>query len=240
MPKHESYTTLTKGQTFYFLTGENEGTKAKVTRVRCNKYDSYVEFEGHDGVRHVSGQIRFSEVFQNRDLITRVPTDAQRVAFAKALAKRVAEYAEKMEEEQREKAHAKAFVEAHRAEVDAPLVWSEPRRSVGRKGRIVRYTSTATRKVFRGTGFNIRLEDDTREVCTDLHLQADDSTYDEATDCWVHTDSWVVSGSGAYGLMDLETGLAYFQCLERALKELNDLSAQEPNAPVAVEEAVAV
>ena len=237
MPKHESYTTLTKGQTFYFLTGENEGTKAKVTKVRCNKYATYVEYEGHNGVRNVSGEIRFSEVFQNRDSITRVPTDAQRVAFAKALAKRVAEYAEEMEEAQNEKAHAKAFRGAHRAEVDAPLVWSEPVRTVGAGGQVVTYTSTAVEKVFRGTGFDIRVEAERREVEAQLFLETD-ADYNEDSGLWVSAKKWVIR-TGGYRA-DIDRALAYFQCLERALKELNDLSAQEPNAPVAVEEAVTV
>jgi len=237
MPKHESYATLTKGQTFYFLTGENEGTKAKVTRVRCNKYDSYVEFEGHDGVSVIRGQIRFSEVFQNEDLITLAPTDAQRVAFAKALAKRVAEYAEEMEEAQKEIAHAKAFRGAHRAEVEAPLVWSEPVRTVGAEGKVVTYTSTAVEKVFRGTGFDIRVETERREVEAQLFLETD-SDYNEDSGLYVWAKKWVIR-TGSYRA-DIDRALAYFQCLERALKELNDLSALEPNAPVAVEEAVAV
>jgi len=237
MPKHESYTTLTKGQTFYFLTGENEGTKAKVTRVRCNKWDSYVEFEGHNGVSVITGEIRFSETFQRKDLITLAPTDAQRVAFAKALAKRAAEWAEELEEARKEIAHAKAFRGAHRAEVDAPLVWSEPVRTVGAGGQVVTYTSTAVEKVFRGTGFDIRVETERREVEVQLFLEIDHD-YDVDSGDWVRTKKWVIR-TGGYRA-DIDRALAYFQCLERALKELNDLSAQEPNAPVAVEEAVAV
>jgi len=237
MPKHESYTTLTKGQTFYFLTGENEGTKAKVTKVRCNKYATYVEYEGHNGVRVIRGEIRFSEVFQNKDSITRVPTDAQRVAFAKALAKRVAEYAEEMEEEQKEKAHAKAFREAHRAEVDAPLVWSEPVRTVGAGGQAVTYHSLAVDKVFRGSGFDIRVEAERREVEVQLFLETDHD-YNVDSGNWVWTKKWVIR-TGGYRA-DIDRALVYFRCLEQALKELNDLSVQEPNAPVAVEEAVAV
>jgi len=237
MAKHESYTTLTKGQTFYFLTGENEGTKVTVTRVRCNKYATYVEYEGHNGVRSVSGDIWFGEGFKREDLITIAPTDTQRVAFAKALAERVAEYAEEMEEAQKEKAHAKAFREAHRAEVDAPLVWSEPVRTVGAGGQVVTYVSTASQNVFRGTGFDIRVETERREVEVQLFLETD-SDYNVDSGLWVSAKKWVIR-SGGYRC-DLDRSLAYFRCLEQALKELNDLSAQEPNAPVAVEEAVAV
>jgi len=240
MPKHESYTTLTKGQTFYFLTGENEGTKAKVTRVRCNKYDSYVEFEGHNGVSVIRGQIRFSEVFQNKDLITLAPTDAQRVAFAKALAKRATEWAEELEEARKEIAHAKAFEEAHRAEVDAPLVWSEPVRRVGWDGRSVTYTSTAKQNVFRGSGFDIRVETVRREVEVQLILTRDTEyrTTETGLPTFVEVVRWEVRADA--NRMDLDRALAHYRCLEQALKELNDLSAQEPNAPVAVEEAVAV
>jgi len=236
MPKHDSYTTLTKGQTFYFLTGENEGTKAKVTRVRCNKYLTHVKYEGHNGLRVITGEVSFSKLRGDAHVITN-PTSEQMLKFVKATAKRVAEYAEEMEEAQKEKAHAKAFRGAHRAEVDAPLVWSEPVRWVGAEGKVVTYTSTAAKKVFRGTGFDIRVETERLEVEAQLFLETD-SDYDVDSGIWVWTKKWVIR-TGGYRA-DIDRALAYFQCLERALKELNDLSAQEPNAPVAVEEAVAV
>jgi hypothetical protein len=240
MPKNESYTTLTKGQTFYFLKGENEGTKVKVTRVRANKYCSYVEYEGHNGVRRISGEVGFAEGIEREDLITRVPTDAQRVAFAKALAKRVAEYAEEMEEAQKQIAHAKAFREAHQAEVDAPLVWSEPVRKVGYEGRSVTYTSTAKQNVFRGTGFDIRVETERREVEVQLILtqNAEYRTTGTGLPRYVEVVRWEVRADATR--MELDRALAHYQCLEQALKELNDLSVQEPNSPVAEEEAVAV
>jgi hypothetical protein len=234
MSKNPSYTTLTKGSTFYLdSTHANHGVKVKATRLRLNKYETIVEYEGHNGVRFITGEVTFSKWGGSSHVIVGALTDEQKLAFANATAKRVAAHAKGIEKEQKERAHAEAFIAKHKAETEAPLVWSEPTRSVGNRGRLVRYSCTATRTSFWGCGFDIRLETGKLEVCADLYLQSKDSGWDEVQGRWVEQTQWVLMSGGGYGRMELETALAHYKCLEMALKELNDLSVAEPNAPVA-------
>lgn len=236
MSKNPSYTTLTKGSTFYLdSTHANHGAKVKATRLRLNKYETIVEYEGHNGVGFITGEVTFSKWGPSSHIVT-APTEEQKLAFAEAAAKRVTQHAKAIKEEQKERAHAEAFIAKHKAETEAPLVWSEPTRKVGYEGRTITYVSTASAKAFKGRGFNIELVTERREVEAQLHLETD-SEYDAVAGRWTTTRKWVIR-TGGYRL-DLEPALAYYKCLEQALKELNDLSFAEPVGPVACDYAAA-
>ncbi len=233
MSKNPSYTTLTKGSTFYIESGPNEGTKVKATRLRLNKYETIVEYEGHNGVRFITGEIAITKWDKSQSFVIN-PTEEQRVKFAEAAAERVAKHAKEMKKEHNARAHAEAFIAKHKAQTEAPLVWSEPTRKVGYKGRTITYVSTATAKAFKGRGFDIELVDERHEVEAQLHFETN-GDWDGTN--YIEMREWVIRTCGYRA--NLDRGLAYYKCLEMALKELNDLSVAEPVGPVAEPEAVA-